>query len=105
MGILDDVAEQIADVFAADMLGRAATYNGASIHLVLTGKSHQQQGDPALRLFDATALVLAADVARPKRGDTVIVSGVTYRVESITDGDAAGATWTLGLIASLGVTL
>ncbi|GEB79792.1 hypothetical protein DDE01_12070 [Desulfovibrio desulfuricans] len=106
MGILDDVAAQISDVFDAEMLGRPATYSGTAISIVLTGKGQAAQGaDPTVYTFDATALVQASQVAKPCRGDRVVISGVDYTVEAVTGGDAAGATWTIGLVADMGVTL
>lgn len=105
MGILDGIAEQIGDVFGADMLGRAATYNGAACTVVLTGKGIPTAGSNGPAVADARILVLASAVPRPKRGDRVVIGTTGYRVSEVPSGDAAGATWTLDLVADMGVTL
>ncbi len=93
-------AEQLAadfDVFFNDEeFAESATYNGAAVKVVEAQTSERVTGDPGFATPQFSIYVKAADVPRPKGGDTVTFRGVACRVMQYSS--AHGGVWLVDLV-------
>lgn len=97
--------------FNADInpAAKAATYTpkggtGAALTAIIQfGEDLSERGYREVKYAHATIFVKAADVASPGVYDTVLISGTTWTVDMIVDGD--GLVWELSAHSDMRQTL
>jgi hypothetical protein len=78
-----------------DDLGEPATYNGTAITILVESYGQTAEQSPGIRMPDATVYVRGADVAQPKKNDTVAWGGSSYRVVGDPEADGQRTVWKL----------
>lgn len=79
--------------FNPDEFGEEVSYNGSTITVVEVTGGTEQTSIPGMENPVRSLLVREEDVARPKAGDTVILDGATWYVQSSPSLD--GGVWSI----------
>ena len=93
----EDLAEAVGDIFAE--VGEAATYNGNTVTIIDQGQADQELSNPGPLVPTRSILIRSNEVAKPRRGDVVVIAGKTYTVQP--GATEKNAVWTIYLSAEL----
>lgn len=89
------LADIDAVFFTMGESARIAIYNGVEIAVVTDNTFMQNTSVPGLLVQGQRIMVKASDVPKPKPGDKVIMSGVTWHVAGLPNEE--GGVWSLDL--------
>jgi hypothetical protein len=96
MTFASQIAADLGVFFNTDEFAESATYNGTSILAVEDEVSERNTGQPGFASPLFAVFIKAADVPRPKGGDTVVFRSVRCRVGQFPV--AQGALWRIELL-------